>query len=73
MIEQIEQAAQLTAREADADKLAKLEAYLPPQADGSIEPVLLIAKLLSIPLEGHLELLRPHAAANKEQDDKHAR
>jgi class 3 adenylate cyclase/predicted ATPase len=56
VIMQIEQAAQLTAREADADKLAKLEAYLPPSADGSMEPVLLIAKLLSIPLENRLEL-----------------
>jgi class 3 adenylate cyclase/predicted ATPase len=56
VIVQIEQAAQLTAREADADKLAKLAAYLPLSTDGSIEPVLLIAKLLSIPLENRLEL-----------------
>jgi predicted ATPase len=56
VIMQIEQAAQLTAREADADKLAKLEAYLPLAADRSIEPVLLIAKLLSISLENRLEL-----------------
>jgi class 3 adenylate cyclase/predicted ATPase len=56
VIEQIEQAAQLTAREADADKIAKLKAYLPRSTDSSIEPVLLIAKLLSIPAENHLEL-----------------
>jgi class 3 adenylate cyclase/predicted ATPase len=56
VIVQIEQAAQLTTREADADKLAKLAAYLPLSTDGSIEPVLLIAKLLSIPLENRLEL-----------------
>jgi class 3 adenylate cyclase/predicted ATPase len=67
MIEQIEQAAQLTAREADADKLAKLKAYLPRPADSSIEPVLLIAKLLSIPLDGHLELsgLTPQQIKNR--------
>jgi len=56
VIGQIQQAAQLTAREADADKLAKLRAYLPHSTDHSIEPVLLIAKLLSIPLENHHEL-----------------
>lgn len=67
MIEQIEKAAQLKAREADADKLAKLKAYLPRSADGSIEPVLLIAKLLSIPLEAHLELsdLTPQQIKNR--------
>ena len=72
MIEQIEQAAQLTARETDADKLAKLEAYLPRSTDSSNEPVLLIAKLLSIPLDGP-GTIRPDAAADQEQDDKHAR
>jgi class 3 adenylate cyclase/predicted ATPase len=67
IIEQIEQAAQLTAREADPDKLAKLKAYLPPSTDGSLEPVLLIAKLLSIPLENHLGLsgLTPQQIKNK--------
>jgi class 3 adenylate cyclase/predicted ATPase len=55
VIEQIEQAAQITAREADADKLAKLKAYLPRSTDSSKEAALLIAKLLSIPLENHLE------------------
>jgi class 3 adenylate cyclase len=67
VIEQIEQAAQLTAREADADKIAKLKAYLPRSTDSSIEPVLLIAKLLSIPAENHLELygLTPQQIKNR--------
>src|SRR5256714_3228862 len=56
VIGQIEQAAQLTAREANADKIAKLKAYLPRSTDSSIEPVLLIANLLSIPLENQHEL-----------------
>ena len=49
VIEQIEQAAQITAREADADKLAKLKAYLPRSTHSSKGAALLIAKLLSIP------------------------
>lgn len=57
VIEQIEQAAHLTAREADADKIAKLQAYLPRSTDISIEPLLLIANLLSISTENHRELL----------------
>src|SRR4051794_8236665 len=67
VIGQIEQAAQLTAREATADKIAKLKAYLPRSTDGSIEPVLLIARLLSIPLENHLELsgLTPQQIKNR--------
>ncbi|HVX75110.1 MAG TPA: adenylate/guanylate cyclase domain-containing protein [Bradyrhizobium sp.] len=67
VIEQIEQAAQLTAREADADKLAKLKAYLPLPSDGSIEPVLLIARLLSIPLDDQAELsgLTPQQIKNR--------
>ncbi|WP_454623839.1 adenylate/guanylate cyclase domain-containing protein [Bradyrhizobium cenepequi] len=67
VIEQIEQAAQLTAREPDADKLAKLKAYLPRSIDGSMEPVAPIAKLLSIPLENDLELsgLTPRQVKNR--------
>src|SRR6266550_4492428 len=67
VIEQIQKAAQLTAREADADKIAKLKAYLPRSTDSSIEPVLLIAKLLSIPAENHLELsgLTPQQIKNR--------
>src|SRR6266513_2906442 len=67
VIGQIEQAAQLTAREAEADKIAKLKAYLPRSTDGSIEPVLLIANLLSIPLENQHELsgLTPQQIKNR--------
>src|SRR6478752_7555495 len=67
VIEQIEKAAQLTAREAESDKIAKLKAYLPHSTDNSIEAALLIAKLLSIPLENHLELsgLTPQQIKNK--------
>ena len=67
VIGQIEQAAQLTAREAEADKIAKLTTYLPRSTDNSKEPVLLIAKLLSIPLENHLELsgLTPQQIKNR--------
>ena len=72
VIEQIEQAAQLTAREADAEKIAKLQAYLPRSTNSSKEPLLLIAKLLSISTENHRELSELTAATDKEQDDKHA-
>jgi len=66
VIGQIEQAAQLTAREAEADKIAKLTAYLPRSTDNSKEPVLLIAKLLSIPLENHeLSGLTPQQIKNR--------
>jgi class 3 adenylate cyclase/predicted ATPase len=67
VIEQIENASQITAREADADKLAKLRAYLPRATDGSIEPVLLIARLLSIPSDNHPELsdLTPQQIKNR--------
>ena len=65
--ERIRQAAQLTDREPDADKLAKLKAYLPRSADNSIEPVMLIANLLSVPLENHPELsgLTPQQIKNR--------
>jgi predicted ATPase len=56
VIEQIEKAAQLTAREADADKIAKLKAYLPRLTNNSVDPALLIANLLSVPTENHHEL-----------------
>ena len=67
MIEQIEHAAQLTAREADADKIAKLTAYLPRLTESPIDPVLLIAELLSIPAENHRELsgLTPQQIKNR--------
>jgi class 3 adenylate cyclase/predicted ATPase len=56
VIEQIEKAAQLTAREADADKIAKLKAYLPRLTNNSVDPALLIANLLSVSTENHHEL-----------------
>jgi class 3 adenylate cyclase/predicted ATPase len=56
VIEQIEKASQLTAREADANKIAKLRAYLPPLTNNSVEPVLLIANLLSVSTESQHEL-----------------
>src|SRR5215831_4323079 len=67
VIEQIEHAAQLAAREANADKFAKLKAYLPRSTDSSVEPVLLIASLLSIPTENHRELseLTPQQIKNR--------
>ena len=67
VIEQIEHAAQLTAREADADKIAKLKAYLPRLTESPIDPVLLIAELLSIPAENHRELsgLTPQQIKNR--------
>ena len=67
VIEQIEHAAQLTTREGDADKIAKLKAYLPHLTESPIDPALLIAKLLSIPLENHLELsgLTPQQIKNR--------
>jgi predicted ATPase len=67
VIEQIEQAAKLTAREADADKIAKLQAYLPRATDSSKEPLLLIANLLSISTEnrGELSGLTPQQIKNR--------
>jgi predicted ATPase len=67
VIEQIVQAAQLTARETDADKIAKLETYLQRSTDSSVEPVLLIANLLSISTENYRELsdLTPQQIKNR--------
>jgi class 3 adenylate cyclase/predicted ATPase len=67
VIEQIRQAAQITAREPDSDKIAKLEAYLRRSTDSSAVPVLLIAKLLSIPTGDHRELseLTPQQIKNR--------
>ncbi|MGY8634584.1 adenylate/guanylate cyclase domain-containing protein [Bradyrhizobium sp. 14AA] len=56
VIGQIEQAAQLTARGAETEKLVKLTNYLPRSINHSKEQVLLIARLLSISLENSLEL-----------------
>jgi class 3 adenylate cyclase/tetratricopeptide (TPR) repeat protein len=67
VIEQIEQAAQLTAREADADKIAKLQAYLPRSIESSTERLLLITNLLSISTENHRKLseLTPQQIKNR--------
>ncbi len=67
VIEQIEQAARLSARESDADKIAKLRAYLPRSADDSEEPLFLIANLLSISIENDCELskLTPQQIKNR--------
>ncbi|MGA7250847.1 MAG: adenylate/guanylate cyclase domain-containing protein [Pseudolabrys sp.] len=67
VIEQIEQAAHLIAREADADKITKLQAYLPQLTNSSIEPLLLIANLLSISTENqqHLSELTPQQIKNR--------
>jgi class 3 adenylate cyclase/tetratricopeptide (TPR) repeat protein len=65
VIEQIEQAAQLTAREVDTEKIAKLQKYLPRST--STEQLLLIANLLSISIENHRELsgLTPQQIKNR--------
>ena len=67
VIEHIEQAAKLTARDSDADKLAKLKAHLPNSIDDSIETALLIANLLSIPTQNYHELsaLTPQQIKNR--------
>ena len=67
VIEQIQQAAQLTAREADADKIAKLEAYFRRSTESAAVPVLLIANLLSISTGDHRELseLTPQQIKNR--------
>src|SRR5215471_13271401 len=63
--EQIEQAAQLTAREVDTEKIEKLKQYLPRST--STEQLLLIANLLSISIENHRELsgLTPQQIKNR--------
>ncbi|HZT25713.1 MAG TPA: adenylate/guanylate cyclase domain-containing protein [Pseudolabrys sp.] len=67
VIEQIEQAAQLSARESAADKIAKLRTYLPRPTGGFTEPLPLIANLLSIPLENDRELskITPQQVKNR--------
>jgi class 3 adenylate cyclase/tetratricopeptide (TPR) repeat protein len=65
VIEQIEQAAQFSARESHADKIAKLRAYLPHSTDGSSEPLLLIANLLSIAVEDEFSKLTPQQIKNR--------
>lgn len=67
IIEQIDQALQLTGCLSDADKLAKIKAYFPHSTDDSIEPALLIANLLSIPIKSDHKLseLTPQQIKNR--------
>jgi class 3 adenylate cyclase/tetratricopeptide (TPR) repeat protein len=66
VIEQIEQAAHVGARESNTEKIAKLRAYLPRSTDGS-KPLLLIANLLSISVEndGELSKFTPQQIKNR--------
>lgn len=65
IIAQIQQAAQLSTREPNPDKIAKLRAYL-PLTDSSLQPLVPIANLLSIITE-HPELsgLTPQQIKNR--------
>ncbi len=67
VIEQIERAAEFRANDSDANKFAKLKAYLPSSTDDAVDPALLIANLLSISTEHHNELskLSPQQIKNK--------
>jgi class 3 adenylate cyclase/tetratricopeptide (TPR) repeat protein len=67
VIAQIESGAQITAHESDADKLAKLKAYLVRWTTDSAEALCLIARLLSIPAEDCQELseLTPQQIKNR--------
>jgi class 3 adenylate cyclase/predicted ATPase len=67
VIVQIEQAAQLTGRIAEADRFARLQRYLPDLSGHPVEPALLIARLLSICPEDTpgLSALSPPQIKNK--------
>jgi class 3 adenylate cyclase/tetratricopeptide (TPR) repeat protein len=67
IIEQIDQALQLTSQQPDEEKLAKIKAYFPRSADDSIDPALLIANLLSIRTDsdGELSKLTPQQIKNR--------
>jgi predicted ATPase/class 3 adenylate cyclase len=67
IIEQIERAAQFSHREPDADKLEKLQAYLPGTLGDDAGSVALIANLLSIPSEDQQKLtaLTPQQIKNR--------
>jgi class 3 adenylate cyclase/predicted ATPase len=70
IIEQIELTAQLTPNGSDADKFAKLKAYLPSGVHNPVESALLIAHLLSIPIEDRsgLSALTPQQIKNRTID-----
>lgn len=67
IIEHIEQAANLTTRDSDSDKFAKIREYLPDATDDSIETTLLIANLLSVPSASYHDLaaLTPQQIKNR--------
>ena len=67
VIEHFEQSVKLTVDDSDADKLAKLSAYLPKSTEDSIETTLLIANLLSIPAPAYQEFagLTPQQIKNR--------
>jgi len=67
VIEHLEQAANLTARDSDATKLAKITEYLPSSINDRAETARLIANLLSIPTSNHHELspLTPQQIKNR--------
>src|ERR1700761_1034792 len=66
LVEQVEQAAKINADDSDTDKLAKLRSYLPASAGASIETALLIANLLSIPVQNPtLSELTPQQIRNR--------
>jgi len=67
VIEQIERAAQLVHREPDADKLEKLQAYLPGSLGDAPDAVALMANLLSIPIADpkRLAALTPQQVKNR--------
>jgi class 3 adenylate cyclase/predicted ATPase len=70
VIEQIELAAQLTAGDSDADKIAKIKAHLSGFMNHPAESTSLISHLLSIPIEdrGGLAALTPQQIKNKTLD-----
>jgi class 3 adenylate cyclase/predicted ATPase len=67
VIEQIQQAANLSTRDSEAEKIAKLRDYLPRSTDGSNATLLLIANLLSVSFESDREFskLTPQQIKNR--------
>jgi class 3 adenylate cyclase/predicted ATPase len=66
VIEQVEQAIQLSGDQAAVDKLASIESCFPASTRDSINPALLIANLLSMRAEGdELSALTPQQIKNK--------
>jgi tetratricopeptide (TPR) repeat protein len=67
IIEQVEQALQLSGQQTDTEKLAKIKSEFSHPAGDLIDRALLIAKLLSIPTESNYELyaLTPQQIKNR--------